>query len=303
MSDPAWQELKLETRSQWLESLEDWLFAAGAVAVSLEDAADQPLLEPGPGETPVWDNITLVALFPAEMVLAPVLDALPEEWLAEGERQVTPLPDQDWERAWMDEFHPMKMGERLWVCPSWREPPEPSAVNLILDPGLAFGSGTHPTTALCLKALDALVVPGMTVVDYGCGSGILAIAALKLGAGRALGIDNDPQAVVASRDNAGRNGVADEEFLVVLPEQAPQTAWAGQADLVVANILANPLIELSEGILAYLKPGGTVLLAGLLDEQAEAVMAAYAERCEMSVAASREGWSLLQGVSPVPATL
>lgn len=301
MSEAVWQELALTTRRQSLEPLEDWLFAAGAVAVTLEDAADQPLLEPGPGETPVWDSIRLVALFPAEMDLAPVLEALPEEWLAEGPTAVSELAERDWERAWMDDFKPMQMGERLWVCPSWLTPPEPEAVNLILDPGLAFGSGTHPTTALCLGALDRLTQPGSVVVDYGCGSGILGIAALLLGANRVLGVDNDPQALTASADNAERNGVDASRFEVVLPGAASLEAWTGQADIVVANILANPLIELAPTILSFLKPGGQLLLAGLLADQADEVASAYADRLRLDTQAESEGWVLLAGVSPGPA--
>jgi ribosomal protein L11 methyltransferase len=285
-----------------VEALEDWLFDAGAVAVTLEDAADQPLLEPGPGETPLWDDITLVALFPEAQPLATVLEAVPETLLADPERAVTHVADRDWERAWMDDFHPLQMGERLWVCPSWTSPPDPDAVNLILDPGLAFGSGTHPTTAMCLGALDRAVLPGMSVVDYGCGSGILAIAALKLGAAAALGIDNDPQAITASDDNARRNDIPESSFEVVMPEAASLVDWAGRADIVVANILANPLIELAPKILAMLKPGGQLLLAGLLADQVASVVAAYEYRLPLKVQEQQGDWVLLGGTSPEIAT-
>lgn len=295
MSATGWQELKLRTRGQTVEALEDWLFAAGAVAVTLEDAADQPLLEPGPGETPMWDEITLVALFPEGEPLTPLLEAVPGALLAAPERAVTAVADRDWERAWMDDFHPLKMGDRLWVCPSWSEPPEPDVVNLILDPGLAFGSGTHPTTAMCLRALDGAVAPGMSVVDYGCGSGILAIAALKLGATRALGIDNDPQAITASDDNARRNDIPDDALEVVMPDAASINAWTSGADIVVANILANPLIELAPRILRLLKPGGQLLLAGLLSDQVEAVTSAYSGQCPLAVVDQQEEWVLLGG--------
>lgn len=201
----------------------------------------------------------------------------------------------------MDDFHPLKMGERLWVCPSWAEPPEPDAVNLILDPGLAFGSGTHPTTAMCLRALDGAVAPGMTVVDYGCGSGILAIAALKLGAACALGVDNDPQAITASEDNARRNDIVTGAFEVVMPDAASIDAWTARADIVVANILANPLIELAPQILALLKPRGRLLLAGLLSEQAEAVTAAYTDQLSLAALDQQQEWVLLGGISPGPA--
>ena len=275
MSDPAWQELRLSTCPQWLERLEDWLFSVGAVAVSLEDAANQPLLEPGPGQTPIWDSINLTALFPIEVDLKPVLEGLPEEWLTDPASDVGVLIERDWERAWMDQFHPMAMGDRLWVCPSWCDPPDPAAVNLILDPGLAFGSGTHPTTAMCLRALDSPVREGMKVVDYGCGRGVLAIAALKLGAASALGIDNDPQALTASRDNATWNSIALERLCLCTPTK-PDSQWMG-TDIVVANILANPLIELAPDI-EILGPG-CLLLAGLLDDQADEVAEATLPSC------------------------
>jgi ribosomal protein L11 methyltransferase len=201
----------------------------------------------------------------------------------------------------MQHYQPMQFGTRLWVCPSWLEPPDPSAVNLLLDPGLAFGTGTHPTTALCLAELGQMELTGNTVVDYGCGSGILAVAALKLGAARALGVDNDPQALAASRDNASRNGLADECFPLALPGQGDLDAWAGQAQLVIANILAGPLVELSDTLLQLLQPGGTLLLSGLLHSQADSLCHHYADRISLEIATEKDGWVCLRGkLEPLP---
>ena len=204
----TWLQLRLNIVKSDVAEVEDLLLAAGAVAVTLEDNADQPLLEPGVGETPLWSQTRLTALYPADTNMEQVRQALPGSLLQGTAPRVDILEDKDWEREWMRHYQPMQFGQRLWVCPSWLEPPDPTAVNLLLDPGLAFGTGTHPTTALCLQQLDDMPLNGQTVVDYGCGSGILAVAALKLGATLALGVDNDPQALAACRDNAARNSIA-----------------------------------------------------------------------------------------------
>jgi ribosomal protein L11 methyltransferase len=224
-----------------------------------------------------------------------VLGAFPAELLEQTNQRIEILEDKDWEREWMQHYRPMLFGQRLWVCPSWLEPPDPGAVNLLLDPGLAFGTGTHPTTALCLTELDAMGLEQKIAVDYGCGSGILAVAALKLGAARVLGVDNDPQALAASCDNATRNNIAAERLPVALPEQVEQPAWADQADLVIANILAGPLIDLSDTLLTFLKPGGELLLSGLLRSQAATLSAHYAERIDLQIAGEKEGWVCLRG--------
>ena len=218
MSSEEWQEWVLETHSHHVELLEDWFFAQGALAVSLEDNADEPLLEPGPGETPVWQNVKVTALFAGDVDLEPIRAEIPDALLAKNSRSaITTLRDRAWERVWMDDFSPIQMGPRLWICPSWSEPPDASAINVYLDPGLAFGTGTHATTAMCLAALDDEVRGGERVVDYGCGSGILAIAALRLGASSALGVDNDPQALTASRDNAERNQIEASSLELLFP--------------------------------------------------------------------------------------
>ena len=292
---PDWQELHFGAVKAQVDALEDWLFAAGALSVTLTDQADQPLLEPGPGETPLWDRVQVVALFSGDTDLAPVLAAFPRELATEIPEHPIGLVDREWSRVWEDQFHPLKMGERLWVCPSWTPPPEADAINLMLDPGLAFGTGTHPTTRLCLHALDSLIEPGMTVVDYGCGSGILGIAAALLGAERVLGVDNDPQALIASRNNAEGNGIDISRMALLESGDARLAEWQGAADVVVANILAGPLITLAPVLSALLPLGGRLLLAGLLEDQVATVSAAYERDFRMQREQEEEGWVLLSG--------
>jgi ribosomal protein L11 methyltransferase len=294
----TWLQLRLDTSPAGVELLENLMLATGAVAVTMEDNADQPVLEPGVGETPLWGHTRLTGLYPADTAMAEVLAAFPEQLLQQANQRVEILEDKDWEREWMQHYRPMPFGRRLWVCPSWLEPPDPTAVNLLLDPGLAFGTGTHPTTALCLAELDGMALDGQCVVDYGCGSGILAVAALKLGASAALGVDNDPQALVATRDNAGRNGIHPDALEVALPGAYDRLAWSQRAGVVIANILAGPLAELAETLLGLLKPGGTLLLSGLLDTQAAGLCAHYAGRIALRVASEKDGWVCLRGTLP-----
>ncbi|MEQ3660681.1 MAG: 50S ribosomal protein L11 methyltransferase [Glaciecola sp.] len=269
----AWQQLKINVKAEYAESVGDMLSANRAQAVTFVDAKDTPMYEPKPGEVLLWPDTQVVGLFDASDDLGPVIKRL-ENAKALGKgfiHVIDQLEDKDWEREWMENFHPMQFGERLWICPSWRDVPDPNAVNILLDPGLAFGTGTHPTTSLCLKWLDRTQVDGLTVVDFGCGSGILAIAALKLEAKKVIGIDIDPQALQASMDNAQRNGVEDR-LAVYLPSDQPTL----QADIVMANILAGPLKDLNNVISAYCKPGGKLIMSGILVEQAEEVEKAYA---------------------------
>ncbi len=230
----------------------------------------------------------MIGLYDAETDMKAVVAQLQQHPLL-GEnfvRKIEQIEDKDWEREWMDNFHPMRFGQRLWICPSWREIPDPDAVNVMLDPGLAFGTGTHPTTSLCLEWLDGLDLNGKTVIDFGCGSGILAIAALKLGAKEAIGIDIDPQAIQASRDNAERNGVSDR-LTLYLSDKKPQTL---SADVVVANILAGPLRELAPVIGALPQAGGLLGLSGVLATQAEGVADAYRDVFEIDEIAEKEEW-------------
>jgi ribosomal protein L11 methyltransferase len=291
----SWLQLRLDTSPEQIDALEALMLAAGAVAVTMEDNADQPVLEPGVGETPLWHQTRLTGLFTADTDMDAALAQFPPALLAACNQRVEILEDKDWEREWISHYRPMRFGTRLWVCPSWLEPPEPDAVNLLLDPGLAFGTGTHPTTALCLAELDGMDLAGCQVVDYGCGSGILAVAALKLGAAQALGVDNDPQALVASRDNCARNQLPEAALKVALPGAEAIAHWQGRTDLVVANILAGPLMALSDTLLGLLQPGGTLMLSGLLNTQAEELCAHYRDRLQLTVVGEREDWVCLRG--------
>jgi len=288
-----WLQVRLAITPEQAETYEDALLEVGAVSVTFMDAEDQPIFEPDLGTTPLWSHTHLLALFEADTDPANLVAHL--QLLTGGdlpEHQIERIEDQDWERSWMDNFQPMRFGQRLWIVPSWHEAPEPQAVNLLLDPGLAFGTGTHPTTSLCLQWLDGQALDGCSVLDFGCGSGILAIAALLLGAERAVGTDIDPQALEASRDNASRNGIAAERFPLYLPGDMP----AGTYDVVVANILADPLVQLAPTISAHVRPGGRLALSGILAEQAEEVRAAYAELFELDPTAVQDGWVRISGV-------
>ncbi len=288
-----WLQLHFDIPGDRLEQVESHLEALGALSVTLRDARDEPLFEPPPGSLPIWERVKVDALFPEDADAAEINEALtarlgqaPEGWSVER------LEDQAWERSWMDQFEPMRFGERLWIVPSWHEPPEPEAVNLLLDPGLAFGTGTHPTTALCLEWLDRHPPVGRDVLDFGCGSGVLALAALKLGAARLAGVDIDEQALVASRENVARNGIAAERLALYLPERFPAGA---DFDLVIANILAGPLVELAPKLVSHLRPGGEIILSGILREQSETVQEAYRPSIEFVDVRQREEWVCLHG--------
>ena len=287
-----WLQVRLAISPEQAETYEDALLEVGAVSVTFMDAEDQPIFEPDLNTTPLWSHTHLLALFEA--------DAEPEAVFAHlqlltgaalPEHQAEVIEDQDWERSWMDNFQPMRFGQRLWIVPSWHAAPEPDAVNLLLDPGLAFGTGTHPTTALCLEWLDGQDLNGTEVLDFGCGSGILAIAALLLGARKAVGTDIDVQAIEASRDNAGRNGIADALFDLYLPQDMP----AMQADVLVANILAGPLVSLAPQLSGLVRPGGLLALSGILAEQGDEVAAAYAKDFLFQEAQLKQPISTLSG--------
>lgn len=286
-----WRQLAATVDEALAERVSDWFMARGALSVSLDDAGDQPLFEPPPGETPLWCLTKVTGLFEADAPTGGLESAARKAF---GEAIVawsdTELDDQVWERAWMEHFQPMQFGPRLWICPTGFEPPDPEAVNILLDPGLAFGTGTHPTTALCLRWLDSLVWRGESVLDFGCGSGILAVAALRLGASEAIGIDIDPQALTATRDNALKNGVEDR-----LRCAYPSDDVLEVCDVVVANILAGPLVDLADSILSHLKPGGALALSGILEEQAESVREAYAPFVEFEPTEVLDGWVILKG--------
>lgn len=265
-------------------------FALGALSVSLFDAADHPVLELGPGEVPLWPEIRRCALYPADaeprIVAATLMAVLA---LPAAAIRIEEVEDRVWEREWLKDLRPMRFGRRLWVCPGGQRPDEPGAAILELDPGLAFGTGTHASTAMCLEWLDGRVLTGLRVLDYGCGSGILALAALRLGAASAWAVDIDPQALIATRDNARRN-----ELDHRLEIRATDDMLPGPFDLVLANILAGRLRQLALD-LARLCPAGTLLLAGLLDTQAAEVADAYGPWFDIETAARRDGWTALAG--------
>lgn len=289
-ANPIMAWLQLRVFSKHPEFAEEILLSHNAGAVSFVDAVDDPVLEPAPGETPLWKHTVTVGLFAEDSDLAPITAALrellPDGASARFEQQR--IEDQDWVRVWLKDCPVMKFGARLWVAPHEKlgEITQADAIVLKLDPGLAFGTGTHPTTSLCLDWLASQDLRGKTVLDYGCGSGVLAIAALLLGAERAIGVDIDPQALTASRANAADNGVA-ERLTVMQPNDFESFA----ADVVVANILTNPLIALAPLLAGTTATGGDLVLAGLLDRQVDEVRAAYAPYFDFAPDANREGWT------------
>jgi len=285
-----WLQLRIAVNKPEVEALEDGLLASGAVSVTLEDGADDPILEPGVGETPLWNSLRVTGLYPADIHTELAFQLLRESFSGQLQHwRWEILEDQPWETLWTEHYQPIQCGKKLWICPSWREPPNPDAVNLSLDPGLAFGSGTHATTFLCLQWLDAQSLIGKTVIDFGCGSGILAIAALLLGAKRVIATDNDPQALLATRDNAQRNGLSESQLSVCLPQDLD----AEPADIVLANILAEPLISLAGQLTALTAPGGQLCLSGMIASQTDAVMSAYSEHFRFAPPLYREEWFCL----------
>ncbi|ATC97743.1 MULTISPECIES: 50S ribosomal protein L11 methyltransferase [Pseudoalteromonas] len=288
----AWVQIRINSTKENAEIISDELMELGCPSVTFVDAKDTPIYEPKLGEVTLWADTTVIGLFDASVDMQAITEHLAQMPILQENFvcKVEQLEDKDWEREWMDNFHPIQFGERLWICPSWRDIPDPSAVNVLLDPGLAFGTGTHNTTALCLRWLDSLDLIGKTVVDFGCGSGILGIAALKLGAKRVIGIDIDPQALEASRDNAERNGVADQ-LEVYLPEDQPEF----EADILVANILAQPLRELHQVILGLLKSGGEFALSGILEEQVTSVEDIYRQYAELETSQQDGEWMRVAG--------
>jgi ribosomal protein L11 methyltransferase len=289
----SWLQLTLESPYHSPEQLEDALLQAGALAITLQDAADRPVLEPLPGETPLWSQLRVTGLFAAQTdpqtVKAVLRQILGDDNFPAC--RIESLEERDWVRAWLDDFRPMRFGQRLWVCPTDCAAPPAPAVTVRLDPGLAFGTGTHPTTALCLEWLDGAKLDGKAVIDYGCGSGILAITAAKLGAGRVWAVDIDPQALLATEANAERNQV--REILNLGNLAALPTT---PVDILVANILAGPLIELAPCFSTLVRPQGHLVLSGILIEQAKQVKAAYAQWFDFATARRREEWILLQAV-------
>lgn len=292
----AWHQLSVVTDEHTAPELSDFFSELGAVSVTYSDAEDEPVYEPAIDQTQIWSNTRVTALFELDadpdvlqtLVINQFIGQPLRQWVTEV------IQDQAWERAWMEHFKPMQFAGRLWVCPTGQEVHEEGQVCMTLDPGLAFGTGTHPTTALCLEWLAGQDLHNKVMIDYGCGSGILAVAALLLGAEHVHGVDIDPQALTATEYNAEKNRVL-ERISYYLPEQF----FLAGADIVVANILAKPLIELSAVIAALVKPGGRLILSGILNEQAQAVAEAYrAQGLNVDEPVSREDWCRLDARKP-----
>jgi ribosomal protein L11 methyltransferase len=293
----SWQ-LRFITDCAAADRLADRLDECGALSITLEAASDEPLFDQGPAQPTddgrLWESIRLTALLPNGAEPAQVLELLAALLAPEPlpPHEVIPLEEQDWTTAWREWCVPIRFGQGLWIHPSWTEPPDPAGVNIVLDPGMAFGTGTHPTTALCLEWLaNQPSLAGTTVIDYGCGSGILALAAAKLGAERVFAVDVDELALRVTRENAQKNGVSDQ-IITLLPEHMS----TGGADVLMANILLRPLMELAPRFTDLVVPGGRVVLSGVLERQAQECLAAYAPGFAMSEPKYSEGWALLQGI-------
>jgi ribosomal protein L11 methyltransferase len=289
----TWFQLSYTCTASNSPRLSELLSDSGALSVTISDGGEEVLCEPAPDSEPLWVATRLTGLFESKSdvraAIASVHDAFAPE--PTPTHSVEELEDQDWERTWMERFHPMRFGDRLWVCPSWIALPDPLAVNIIVDPGRAFGTGCHESTALCLEWLEEHTMMGGLMIDYGCGSGILAVAGVRLGFGKAYAVDVDQDALQTSRDNASCNGV-EGQVVVSLPDALPHL----QADVVMANILAGPLMELAPTIAGLTRCGGHVVLAGILMEQSEAVMRAYEPYLMMDNPEVRNDWVRLSGV-------
>lgn len=288
-----WIQISLHCTREQVPEAEAALQAAGANAITLQDAEDQPILEPEPGETPLWDNAKITGLYAADQnpqqIIALLTRTLP--WADVNRFESTYLEDQPWERAWLEHFKPLPIAKNLWIVPSNYDAPDKTAVNVILDPGLAFGTGTHPTTALCLQWLAQQELQDKMVIDYGCGSGILAIAAALLGAQQVYAVDLDPQALIATQDNAQRNNLQPGHIQTYHPNERPALV----ADVLVANILAAPLQTLSPTFQTLLRSGGKIALSGILETQANTVQTTYQTWCRMDPMTQQEDWIRLSG--------
>lgn len=286
-------ECRLLTTATYADELSAQLALLGAAAVTWSDAGEQPIYEPLPGEVAYWDQIELVAYFEAIDQLSR-LEIFLQKRQAEGCLQryhFAEVEQCDWVRVNQEQSVPIRFGQRLWICPSWHTPPEPNQVNVLFNAGVAFGTGSHATTAMCMEWLDKHIQGSETIIDYGCGSGILAVAALKLGAQSAVGVDHDPQALEATRMNAALNDFHADKIQVYLPDQLPDL----RADILLANILAKPLISLSPLFAKLVKPNGQLVLSGLMQDQAQAVMRAYQDHFTDLRTTSRDEWICLTG--------
>jgi|TARA_B110000238_G_scaffold191634_1_gene226045 ribosomal protein L11 methyltransferase len=289
----AWWQLSVQSSAAELEQTEDSLLELGAVAITLSDAKDEPLYEPLPGDTPIWQHSIVTGLFTQKQSLEALYDGLierlPEHQIHTAKKTI--VDDQDWCRVHLKYFKPIQCAEKLWIVPSWHEPPDPSAVNIQLDPGLAFGTGGHATTALCLSWLGEHDIQNQSVIDYGCGSGILAIAAFKLGAGELHSVDIDPQALAASRENASRNNIDPALLNITLPEDFKSEP----VDLLMANILSGPLVGFAPKFAELVKSEGQILLSGILQTQANDIKKAYLPFFDLDPICIKEDWIRVSG--------
>jgi len=296
-----WQQLIIQAIPDKVDAISSLLSSLDAAAVTLSDnivdGKEQPIFEPERGTTPLWDATLVTALFADNTDFDAIITQLTGLLGTAPIYTITPLEDQDWTRAWMDDFKPMQFGEHLWIIPSHhhdeQQHTDPDAVNIHLDPGLAFGTGTHPTTAMCLSWLDSHPPQNVTVLDYGCGSGILAIAAAKLGAKTVYAVDNDPQAIDATQANARQNHIND--INTFLPADFAGEQADLQVDVLLANILAEPLLQLAPVFNSHCMPGSHVVLAGLLASQAAEIQQAYAQWCKLEIVAQTNDWVCLHG--------
>ena len=288
-----WQELKFRVSSENALLVEEKLFSSGAAAVTFLDARNQPIFVEETDQMPLWEDICIVSLFSQDVNLAPVVQKLVHDQPAinSNDIDIHLINDQDWESKWMNDQKPQQFGNRLWIYPSWITPLKNSVTNMILDPGLAFGTGSHPTTSLCLNWLDNNLIPSQHIIDYGCGSGVLAIAATLLGASKVYAVDNDPQAITATLSNMEKNRISNQSIQTFSPEALPHV----KVDLLIANILANPLIQLSEIFSTLLKSSGKIVLSGILEEQVEKVSYHYRSYFELEEPQLNDGWALIAG--------
>ncbi len=288
-----WQQLSLTCRSEQLAQIEELLTELGALSISLRDAGDEPIYEPLPGDNPVWRESIVTATFAGDCdteSIAQMLAARLPSGLAQSITRDS-FRDRDWEQSYRQHFRPIQCAPGLWIVPSWTDPPDPDATIVRLDPGLAFGTGGHPTTALCLGWLAEQRLDGLELIDFGCGSGILAIAAIKLGARRVQAVDIDPQALDACKSNMSMNAIEPQRIPTCLPRELGDNA----VDLLMANILAGPLIELLQRFAGLVRPGGKILLSGILRSQQEEIQSAYNRYFELEPARQRDEWVCLGG--------
>jgi ribosomal protein L11 methyltransferase len=295
-----WLQVRVTVSKDQVTLAETLMESLGAVSVILDDAQDQALLEPLPGEMPLWDQVIVTGLFTEDADVGQ-LEGFLSTQLPNATVRHDYLEEQVWERAWMDHYEPIQCGDRLWIVPEWLSPPEPTAINLMLDPGLAFGTGNHASTFLCLQWLDQQDLADKVVIDYGCGSGILGIAALLLGARQVYAVDLDPQAVLSTRQNAALNQV-EHKIWTGLPEEFEQQFPDLQADVIIANILAGPLTHLAETFAALARPHASIAMAGIIEEQVEDLIHHYAKWFNLHTLGQREGnWCRLSGERRVSA--